>query len=71
MYEILFFIFLLNYAFIVTTAIAITANLVPCELVILTSIDGRIHNTFEIKSLNSNLPVSRELSLHLPIFLGG
>ena len=59
MYEILFFIFLLNYAFIVTTAIAITANLVPCELVILTGIDGRIHNTFEIKSLNSNLTASR------------
>ena len=58
MYEIPFFLFLLNYAFIVTIAIAITANLVPCELVILTGMNGCVHNIFEIKPLNSNLSAS-------------
>ena len=59
MYEIPFFIFILNYAFIVITAVVITVNLVSCELVILTGMNGRVHNTFEIKSLNSNSPASR------------
>ena len=58
MYEIPFFLFLLNYAFIITTAIAITANLVPCELVILMGMNGYVHNIFEIKPLNLNLPAS-------------
>ena len=69
MYEIPFFLFLLNYAFIVITAIVITANLTSCELVILTGMNGCVYNTFEIKSLNSNLLASKgTLSLRLPIF---
>ena len=59
MYEIPFFLFLLNYAFIVITAIVITTNFVSCELVILTGMNGCVHNIFEIKPLNSNSPVSR------------
>ena len=43
MYEIPFFLFLLNYAFIITTAIAITTNLVPCELVILMGKNDFVH----------------------------
>ena len=58
MYEIPFFLFLLNYAFIVITAIAITVNLVSCKLVILTGMNDCVHNIFEIKPLNLNLPAS-------------
>ena len=46
--------------FIAFTDITITANLVACELIILTGVNGRVHNMFEVKSLNTVLPVSRE-----------
>ena len=59
MYEIPFFIFLLNYALSAITTIVITANLVSCELVILTGMNGCIHNIFEIKPLNSNSSASK------------
>ena len=59
MYEIPFSLFLLNYAFIAITDITITANLVACELVILTGTNGCAHIILEIKSLNSNLSASR------------
>ena len=59
MYEIPFFLFLLNHAFIAITDITITANLVACELVILTGMNGCAHSIFEIKSLNSDLPASK------------
>ena len=59
MYEIPFFFFLLNYEFVAITDITIIADLVACELVILTGMNGCAHNIFEIKSLNSNLPASK------------
>ena len=50
---------LLNHVFIAFTDITIIANLVACELIILTGVNGRAHNIFEVKSLNTVLPVSR------------
>ena len=45
--------------FIAFTDITITANLMACELIILTGVNGRVRNMFEVKSLNTVLPVSR------------
>ena len=45
--------------FIAFTDITITANLVACELIILTGVNGHVHNMFEVKSLNTVLLVSR------------
>ena len=45
--------------FIAFTDITITVNLVACELIILTGVNGHVHNMFEVKSLNIVLPVSR------------
>lgn len=59
MYEIPFFPFLLNYAFVAITDITIAANLMVCELVILTCMNGCAYDIFEIKSLNSNLLAPR------------
>ena len=59
MYEIHFFLYLLNHAFIAITDVTITANLVVCELIILTGVNGCAHNIFEVKSLNANLPAPR------------
>ena len=54
MYEIPFFLFLLNYEFVVIITIVITTNLMSRELVILMGVNGCVHNTFEIKPLNFN-----------------
>ena len=45
--------------FIAFTDITITVNLVAYELIILTGVNGHVHNMFEVKSLNIVLPVSR------------
>ena len=59
MYEIPLFLSFLNHAFIAITDITITANLVVCELIILTGVNGYAHNMFEVKSLNANLSTPR------------
>ena len=59
MYEIPFFLSLLNHAFIVVIDITITANLVVCESIILTGVNGCAHNIFEVKFLNANLHAPR------------
>ena len=59
MYEIPFFLSLLNHAFIAVIDTTITANLVVCESTIPTGVNGCAHNIFEVKSLNANLPVPR------------
>ena len=59
MYEIPFFLFPLYYTFVAIADIIIAANLMVFELVILTCMNGCAYDIFEIKSLNSNLPVPR------------
>ena len=59
MYEIHFFLSLLNHAFIAITDVTITANLVVYELIILMGVNGCAHNIFKVKSLKTNLPASR------------
>ena len=39
---------LLNHVFISFTDITITVNLVACELIILTDVNGRAHNIFKV-----------------------
>ena len=39
---------LLNHVFIAFTNITITANLVACELIILTDVNGHAHNIFKV-----------------------
>ena len=68
MYEIQFFLSLLNHAFIAVTDNTITANLVVCELIILTGVNGCAHNIFEVKSLNANLPASKGRLVYVYLF---
>ena len=59
MYKIPFFFSLLNHVFIALIDVTITVNLVACELIVLTGVNGCAHNIFEVKSLNIVLPASR------------
>ena len=54
--------------FIAFTDITIAAKLVAYELIILTGVNGHVHNMFEVKSLNTVLPVSRGHLVHIRSF---